>query len=102
VGDLRENVKIVVQLDTMHSSVRIVQATMAEIAVTKLEQIIAHTVASWGMTRRVASISKRRNLEMAMPVNLNGNADGRNYESQDVVFKMTLKNKILMDEYLYL
>jgi hypothetical protein len=44
------------------------QTTMVEMTVSQMEQIIACTVTSRTMTRRVATSSRRRQLEMAMPV----------------------------------
>jgi hypothetical protein len=41
VGNLRENVEIMVKLGTSHSNERIVQTTMVEITETELEQIFA-------------------------------------------------------------
>jgi hypothetical protein len=55
-------------LDTSHFSARFVQITMVEITEMKPEQVFARTVASWVMTRRVDSSSRRRKLKMTMPV----------------------------------
>jgi hypothetical protein len=71
---------------------------MVEITETELEQIFSRTVANRAMTRRIASNSRRRKRKMAIPSNFNGNADRRNYESQNVVFTVTSKNKILTDD----
>jgi hypothetical protein len=74
VVNLKENVEIVVRLDTSHSSARIVQTIMLKITETEPEpepepeQIFVHTVANRTMTRRVASNSRRRERKMAMPV----------------------------------
>jgi hypothetical protein len=56
------------QVGHSHFSARTIQTTMVEITVTELEKIIAHTVASRSMTRRVASSSSRRKLKTAMLV----------------------------------
>jgi hypothetical protein len=68
VVNLKENVEIVIKLDTSHSSTRIVQTTMVEITETELEQILAYIVANWAIIRRVASSSRRRKLKTSMPV----------------------------------
>jgi hypothetical protein len=41
---------------------------------------------------------KKKEAQNGHASNLNGNADRRNYESQDVVFTVTLKNEILTDD----
>jgi hypothetical protein len=97
VVNSKENVEIVVKLVTNHSSASIVLHTMVEITETELEQIFACTVANRAMTRRVASNSRRRKHN-GHASNFNSKADRRNYESQDVVFLATSKNKILTDD----
>jgi hypothetical protein len=68
VVNLKENVEIVGNLVTSHSSARIVLLKMVEITETELEQTFARTVANRAMTRRVASNSRRRKRKMAMQV----------------------------------
>jgi hypothetical protein len=68
VVNLKENVEIVVKLVTSHSSARVVLLTMVEITETEPEQIFAHTIANWAMTRKVSSNSRRRKYKTAMPV----------------------------------
>jgi hypothetical protein len=50
VGNSRENIEIVVKLDTSPSIVKIVQTAKVEIMLKELEQIIACTAASRAMT----------------------------------------------------
>jgi hypothetical protein len=61
-------------------------------------EIFSCTVAKLAMTRRVASnLRGRMEAQNGHTSNIKGNADRRNYESQDVFFTPTLKNKILSD-----
>jgi hypothetical protein len=97
VVSLNENFKIKVKLVTGYFSARIVILTMVETTETEPEQIFARSVATWAMIKRVASNSRRRMLKTVMPVILMV-TDRRNYESQDFVFRPTLKNEILTDD----
>jgi hypothetical protein len=68
VPNSKENVKIAVKSDTTHFSASIVLITMVEIIVTRLEVVIARTVASRTMIRRTASSSRGRKPEIVMLV----------------------------------
>jgi hypothetical protein len=93
----KENVEIVVKLVTSHSSARIVFLTMVEITETNPEQIFACTVANRATIRSCFKFKKKEG-QNGHASNFNGNADRRNYESQDVVFMATSKNEILTDD----
>jgi hypothetical protein len=92
VDSLRENVKILVKLDTNHSSVRIVQ--------TEPEQIIGCSVnvASRETWQEELHHAQKEEAQSVHTSNFKCHADPRNYKSQDVVSIATWKNEILTDE----
>jgi hypothetical protein len=81
VVNSKENIEIVGKLVTSHSSARIVLLTMVEI--TETEQSFCLYCCKLGYS---CFKLKKKEAQNGHASNFNGNADRRNYESQDVAF----------------
>jgi hypothetical protein len=89
------NEEIMDGLITSRFSAKIVQATMVEITLTQLEEIIALIVANQDFKLKK---KESRYVHNQAGNNNNGNYDRENYDSQDVVFVATSKNESFMED----